>query len=121
MSIRKRLRSFKFAFRGLSILLLTQPNARIHLVAATVAVSGGFYFRISVTEWMLIFISIGMVLAMEAMNSALESLTDLVSPGHHPLAGRAKDLAAAAVLLTAIAALAVGIQIFLPKLFALYQ
>ena len=108
MSLRKRANSFRFAFQGLADLLRSQPNARVHLAIAVLAVAAGFYFRISRIEWILVVISIALVFAMEAVNTALEYLTDLVSPEYHPLAGKAKDVAAAAVLLVAAGAVAVG-------------
>lgn len=85
----------------------------------TIAVIGaGFYFDISSMEWVALVLCIALVFAMEAVNTALEYLTDLVSPGFHPLAGKAKDAAAAAVLLAAAGAVVVGLVIFLPKFFA---
>jgi diacylglycerol kinase len=108
--------SFKYAWNGILALFKTQPNARIHVIAAFAVVFAGCYYKVSCSEWALLLTCIGLVLAFEAMNSALEALTDLVSPGEHPLAGRAKDLAAAAVLLAAAAAFAVGLLVFLPKM-----
>ena len=107
--------SFRFAFAGIKRLFLTQPNARIHLTVSLIVLAAGFFFHLSVAEWCLVVIAIFTVLAAEAFNTALEDLTDLVSPDHHPLAGHAKDTAAAAVLLTAIGAAIVGIVIFLPR------
>lgn len=117
MSISKRIASFRYAFRGLSDLFRSQPNARIHLLAAAFAVALGFYCGISRMEWVAISICIALVLALEALNTALEYLTDLVSPEFHPLAGKAKDAAAAAVLLAALGAAAVGLLVFIPHVF----
>ena len=97
-------------------MLRSQPNARVHLAIAVLAVAAGFYFRISRIEWILVVISIALVFAMEAVNTALEYLTDLVSPEYHPLAGKAKDVAATAVLFVAAGAAAVGLIVFLPKI-----
>lgn len=121
MSLRRRLASFRFAFQGLKLLVRTQPNARIHLTLAVAAVSGGWFFQISRVEWMAVAVCMGMVLALEAVNTALENLTDLVSPEFHPLAGKAKDLAAGAVLLAAMAALTVGLLVFVPKIWKVFQ
>lgn len=115
--LKKRLDSFRFAFVGIGWLFRSQFNARAHLAAAIGVVAAGFYFEISNMEWCLIALSISSVLAAEAFNTALEGLTDLVSPHHHPLAGRVKDVAAGAVLLTAIGAATVGAIVFLPKIF----
>lgn len=115
LMLKERLRSFKYAFRGIFILFKTQPNAIIHLVLATLAICLGFFFRISSLEWILLCLTMAMVLVAEAVNTAIEFLTDLVSPDFHPLAGKTKDVAAAAVLLAAISALVIGLLLFLPK------
>ena len=112
--IRQRIGSFGYAFKGLGYLLATQHNARIHLVAAVAAVAAAFYFQLAAAEWILLLIVVGMVWAAEAINTALELLIDLVSPQKHPLAGHAKDVAAAAVLITAIIAALVGVILFAP-------
>lgn len=118
MSFRARAASFRYALQGLATLLATQPNARVHLVATVAVVSAGLYFQLSRTEWAAVSLSIVLVIGMEAMNTAVEQLIDLVSPDYHPLAGRAKDLAAAAVLLASLGAAVVGGLVFLPKIFA---
>lgn len=117
--LKKRLDSFRFAFKGLRWLFLSQPNAKIHLAVAAMVMSSGWYFSLSKTEWCLVVFAIFSVLTAEAFNTALEDLTDLVSPDFHPLAGRAKDVAAAAVLLAAIGAATVGCIIFVPKILSL--
>ena len=116
---KRRLRSFKYAFAGLSDLIKTQPNARIHLLAAIVVTLAGIYFKVSATEWCILILTIGLVLVAEAFNTALEYLTNMMSPDYHPLAGKTKDVAAAGVLILAIVALLVGMIIFLPKIAAL--
>ena len=116
MSFKKRASSFYYAGRGLADLFRTQPNARIHLALAAGAVALGSYCGLTRGEWIAITACIAAVLAAEAVNTALEYLTDLVSPGFHPLAGKAKDAAAAAVLVTAIGAAVVGLLIFAPHL-----
>lgn len=119
--LRKRLNSFRFAFKGIGWLFRSQVNAKIHLFAAIVVLLAGYFLELSITEWCLTLFAIFTVLAAEAFNTALEDLTDLVSPDHHPLAGRAKDLAAGAVLLTALGAASIGLLIFVPKLWALLK
>ena len=116
MNIEKRLKSFVFAFKGIVDLFKHTPNARIHLGLTVVSIIGGIYFNIQWIEWCLIILAIAMVLAAEAFNSGLEYLTDLVSPDYHPLAGKAKDIAAGAVLLTAVGAASIGFIIFLPRI-----
>jgi diacylglycerol kinase len=120
MSLKKRIHSFKYAFAGLADLFRSQPNARIHLVFTILVLLLGGYFKISTTEWSLLLICISLVLSMEALNTAIEHLTDLVSPDYHPLAGKAKDVAAAAVLLAAFGAIIVGLIVFLPKVLSLF-
>ncbi len=115
-NIRQRISSFGFAFKGLRYLLVTQHNARIHLVATILIIAAAFYFRLAAAEWILLLIVVGMVWAAEAINTALELLIDLVSPQKHPLAGHAKDVAAAAVLITAIIAALVGVILFAPHI-----
>ncbi len=117
-SIQKRIRSFGHAFRGLRSLFEETPNALIHLIAAVIAISLGFAFRISSGEWLAIIIVVGAVFSMEAVNTALERLSDYACNKEiHPVIKKVKDLAAAAVLIAALTALAVGIIIFLPKIF----
>lgn len=117
-TLRKRLRSFRYAAHGIHD-LFREDNARIHAVAAVAVIVAGVWLGLSLTEWAVIMLTIGAVLAAEAVNTALESLCDRVSPGFDEHIRRAKDLAAGAVLLLAMAAVAVGLFIFLPKLFAL--
>jgi len=111
--------SFRYALAGLRALLITQPNVRIHLGLATLAVVLAALLGLSAAEWALLALTIGVVLAMEAMNSAVEAMVDLLQPDHHALAGLAKDVAAAGVLLAAIASLAVGACLFLPRIWLL--
>lgn len=118
-SIRARLRSFLFAFQGIRVLVSEEHNFRIHLVAAALAIGLGAYLHISPADWLWITGCIGLVLTAEAFNSAIERLTDLRQPDHDPKAGRIKDIAAGAVLLTALTALVIGIIVFWPYLSAL--
>jgi diacylglycerol kinase (ATP) len=113
------IRSFGFAFAGIGAMLRTQRNAQIHTVATIVVALAGFFFGVSLGEWIALILSIGLVLSLEALNTALEAVVDLVSPQPHPLAKKAKDVAAGAVLIGAIGAALVGCLIFIPKLLAL--
>ena len=114
-------RSFGHAFRGIGILLRTQANARIHAVATVLVVGAGFWFGISRGEWCAVAAVTGLVWAAEGMNTAIETVVDLVSPEPHPLAGRAKDVAAGAVLCAALAALVIGLLIFGPRVWVLAE
>lgn len=109
-----RLRSFGHAFRGVGTLLRTQHNARIHALATILVLAAGALFGITLLEWALIALAIVCVWATEALNTAIEFLVDLASPGPHPLAGKAKDVAAAAVLIAAIGSLIVAVLVFGP-------
>lgn len=119
MSLSKRINSFRYAIKGLAELFAGQANARIHLIAALLTTGAGCYFNISAMEWIAVVICITLVISAEAVNTALEHLTDLASPDYHPLAGKAKDVAAAAVLIAAIGSVIVGLIIFVPKFSAL--
>lgn len=119
--LRKRINSFKYAFAGIYDLFKTQPNAWIHLIAAITVITLGFFFSISTTEWCLLVFAITLVISAEAFNTALEHITDLVSPDYHELAGRTKDVAAAGVLIAAMGTIVLGIIIFLPKFQAYFQ
>ena len=107
-----RIASFRFALAGLRQLILTQPNARVHLVATALVALAGFWNDLSRIEWALLLVAIAMVWVSEALNTALEFLGDAVTTDHHPLIKHAKDMAAAAVLLAALAALGIGVLVF---------
>ncbi len=100
------------------MLVGTQPNARIHAVATVATVGFGWYLKLSALEWAAVVAAIALVWLAEGLNTALEFLVDLVSPEKRRLAGWAKDVAAAAVLLASIGAVLIGLLIFLPKVLA---
>ncbi len=111
-----RLDSMGHALRGLGLLLVSEPNARIHGAATVAVCAAGFYFGVTGMDWRWLTLAISAVWAAEAINTALELLADAVSPDHHPLIGKAKDAAAAAVLVAAIAASVIGGLVFWPYL-----
>ena len=111
---RRRVASFGHAGRGVWSALRSEVHLRFHAVATVVVIGLGFYSGLSRLEWALVALSVACVWAAELMNTALEALTDLVSPAYHPLAGKAKDVAAGAVLLAALGALVVGALVFVP-------
>jgi diacylglycerol kinase len=113
-------RSFIFAFAGLAYLVRTQSNFWVHLMAALLVVVLGTLLGLRGADLAVLALAIGLVLVLEALNTALEALVDLASPEIHPLAKVAKDVAAAAVLLAAITAVAVGLAVLLPRLLALF-
>lgn len=114
--LKKRIKSFGYAFKGIGSLLKKEHNAWIHCSAIVLVTIAGFYFGITPTEWCIVVLCFGIVLAAEGFNTAIERLVDLVSPDFHPIAGDVKDVAAGAVLICAIAAAIVGIIVFLPYL-----
>ncbi len=118
-SITKRLKSFRFAFNGLKILLQEEHNSWIHLAITVCVVAAGFLLQIVVAEWIAVILCIGVVFALELINSAIENLCDFASPGRNETIKKVKDLSAAAVLVAAIGSAIVGIIVFLPKIIAL--
>ena len=112
----RRLRSIGYALQGLKWLVSTQPNAHIHTVASVLVIGAGWYFDVSRLEWALLIAAMGAVWTAEALNTALEWAVDLASPQQQALAGKAKDVAAAGVLLASLSALGIGALVFLPYL-----
>ncbi|MEL6863829.1 MAG: diacylglycerol kinase family protein [Bacteroidota bacterium] len=117
---KRLINSFGYALNGIRLMFRSEANARIHLSVFVLVLLAAWFFELSAVEWALVLLSSALVFAAEAFNTALESLTDLVAPAPHPLAKKAKDVAAGAVLLTAIGASLVGGIIFLPKLLAYF-
>jgi diacylglycerol kinase len=118
--VKRLIDSFINAFRGIGIVFKTEKNMRIHLIIATLVVLFGLMLAISPAEWIICLLCMGLVFATEMVNTSIENIVDLVSPEHHPLAGKAKDIAAGAVLLSAIFAAVAGLIIFIPKLLNLF-
>lgn len=115
-SIKKRLKSFTYAWKGIANLICREHNAWIHLTAALLAIIAGFIFEIQKGEWIAVIGCIGAVITAEAFNTAIERLVNLVSPEWHPTAGEVKDIAAGAVLICAVTAAIIGGIIFIPYL-----
>ncbi|MBX7094905.1 MAG: diacylglycerol kinase family protein [Flavobacteriales bacterium] len=114
-----RISSFRFAWKGIVSTWKTEPNFKIHFILLALTITAGFLFHINSTEWIMIVMVATSVLAMEIMNTAIETLTDLESPEYHALAGKTKDLSAAAVLVFTIGAALTGLFIFVPKIYSL--
>ncbi len=119
-SVSERIKSFKPALNGLKWFLVNEHNVRVHLFLSVLSICAGFYFQISTNEWIAILICIGMVLSIEAANSSIEKLVDLVSPQKNQIAGLVKDIAAAAVLIASMSALLVAAMIFVPRITILF-
>ena len=114
-SIKQRIKSFGYAIKGIKVIITTQHNAWIHLLATIIVIIGGIILKISKGDWFMLTVAISLVWITEALNTAIEFMIDMVQPGHHHLAEKAKDVAAAAVLIAAIAAIVIGAIVFLPK------
>jgi diacylglycerol kinase (ATP) len=115
----KLLKSFGYALKGTYVALREQQNMRIHAIAIAVVTIAGVFLGLTAIEWSVIALTIGSVISLEMMNTAVELLVDLVSPEYNKKAGKIKDVAAGAVLLTAIIAAVVAIYIFGNKIFNL--
>ena len=110
--------SLRNAGRGVGKLIRGERNFRIHLLVTVCAMVLAGWLNFTVEHWSLLLLTIGLVLLTEAINSAIESLVDLVEPEKHPLAGRAKDIAAAAVLIASVISVIIGVLLFGPPLMA---
>jgi len=118
-TLKKRLKSFRYAFAGIRNLLVYEHNARIHVVVAILAAILGIVLHISLWQWAVLAIAIFMVFIAEIFNSAIENLADVVSPEYNDAIKRVKDYCAAAVLLASILAVIAGLLIFLPEIIRL--
>ena len=117
----KLLKSFTYAIDGILYALRTQRNMKIHAIALTFVTVFGFHFQLSISEWLCIILVSGLVISLEIINTAIENICDLLKEKlqlevHHTT--HARDLAAGAVLISAIVALLVGLVIFIPKFLA---
>jgi diacylglycerol kinase len=120
-SLKERLSGFRYAFRGLRLLLGNEHNFRIHLFVLAVVIAAGILLKISGNEWIAVALAAGLVLGAEGFNTAIEYISDRVSPGDDPAVRNVKDASAAAVLITAVAAVIVGVIIFLPRIICLLR
>lgn len=118
MRSRNRLISFRHAFAGLAYVLRTQPNVWIHTAIAAGVVALGLWLGLGLVEWAVLVGTMALVLTAEFANTIVETTIDLITPEYHPLAKVAKDVAAGAVLLSAIAAVVIGLLILGPPLWA---
>lgn len=116
-SFRERVNSFRFAWEGICKFFVREHNARIHLVATFTVVVAACCLPVSRNEMILLLIVTGMVWTAEIFNTAIERIMDFISPEYHPEVKSIKDLAAAAVFVTAFIALGTGALIFIPKFF----
>ncbi|GAB4294445.1 MAG: diacylglycerol kinase [Marinilabiliales bacterium] len=114
--INKRKKSFKYAFNGIGYAFKTQPNLLVHSVVAILVIAAAIILKISLYEWALIVFAIGLVITAELINTAIEYLVDLISPGYNKKAGLVKDISAGFVLIASISAFIIGLIIFIPAI-----
>ena len=117
---KKLINSFKYAFKGIGSSIKSERNMKIHIFMMLLVIIVGILLNISMWEWIICFILFGLVISLEMVNTAIEIVVDIVCPTFEEHAGRAKDIAAGAVLVTAITAAIVGLFIFLPKIIGLF-
>lgn len=118
--IKKFLLSFTYPVKGLKYAYRNEQNLAVDVGISLLVLIAGFIFQLEAYEWVIIAMTIGVVIAGELINTAIEAVVDLVTEEYHPLAKVAKDTSAAAVFILAIMAVVVGIIIFLPKLIGLF-
>jgi diacylglycerol kinase len=118
-ALRHFFRSFDYAWQGVVYVVRTQRNAKVHLGISLVVIVAGVLLRVTPVEWAVLALTIGVVLSAEMVNTVAEMAVDMLVQHEHPMAKAAKDVGAGAVLIGAIAAVAVGVAIFGPRLWAL--
>ena len=118
--IKRIINSFKYAFNGLIDTYKTEQSVWIYIPVSLLVILMGFYFKINTVEWLVIVLVLGVILSLELINTALESVVDLVTDKYHPLAKKAKDTVSAAVLVFAVASVIIGLIIFIPKIILLF-
>ncbi len=118
--MQKFFRGFVYAWQGIVYALQTQLNMRVHLVVSIAAITLSIWLGISRIEWMLLLMTLAQVISLEIVNTALEVSLDLISKEHNPWIGRAKDLAAGAVLVSAVFAIGVGFLLWGPRLWQIF-
>ena len=111
-------KAFRYAFAGIGHFLFNDRNGHIHILIAMLVTTAGWFFGISLQEWCIVLLCIGLVISLEMANHALEKLCDAVHESPHPLIKIAKDVAAGAVLWSALISVVIGLLIFLPKIFS---
>ncbi|MBK5192823.1 MAG: diacylglycerol kinase family protein [Flavobacteriaceae bacterium] len=117
----KRIRGGGYALKGALILIKSEHSIQVQVIIAILITIAGFYFGISKTEWMFQIISIGLVLSIEGLNTAIEGIADFVHPNFHNKIGYIKDVAAGAVLFAAFTAIIIAVLIYIPHIFPKFQ
>jgi len=115
--IANRIKSVSFALRGALLLIRTEASIKVQFFIGLLMTAVGFYFEISRTEWIVQIFAIALVIGIEGLNTAVEKVADFIQPKFDPKIGFIKDISAGAVMLVSIAAVLVGLIIYLPKIF----
>ena len=115
--ITNRLKSIGYAFKGAYLLITTEASLKVQFIIGIIVTIAGFYYNLSPTEWILQILTIGIIMALEGINTAIEEMADFVHPDQHKKIGLIKDLAAGAIFIFAITAVIIGIIIYFPKVF----
>ena len=119
-SIKRFFKSFTYAFMGIIEALRTEQNLLFDFIYATITIVLGILLKLSIIEFAIVLLAIGLVISLEMVNTAIEYVVDMAMPEIHPLAKIGKDVAGGAVLVSAIMALIVGLLIYVPKVIALF-
>lgn len=119
-SLKRLFRSFKYAFCGIFKAYKTEQNLLIHTLAMIIVLGLSWYLKISYIELAIVVLTIGLVISLELVNTAIENTVDMAMPNIHPLAKNAKDVASGAVLISCFTAIAVAVIIFVPKILNLF-
>ena len=112
-----RIKAFKYAFKGAWLLIKNEPSIQVQSFCALVVTVLGFVYEISTLEWCIQLLAIGLVLAVEGLNTAIEKIADFIHPEYHKKIGVIKDVSAGAVTFAAVIAALIGFIIYIPKLF----
>jgi len=118
--VKGRMKSIEYSVIGAYKLVTTEHSIMVQFCLGIAVVIAGFYFKISATEWMLQILAIGLVLAIEGLNTAAEKISDFIHPEYHQKIGFIKDIASGAVFFAAMAAIAIGAIIYYPKIVMLF-
>jgi len=117
--MKRSITSFKYAYQGIKTAFFEEPNLKVHILLASLALVMGVLFGISKMEWLAVFLTIGVVVSVELTNTAIEEVVNSFTDQVHPAAKKAKDVAAGAVLVVSVLAVIIGSIVFLPYLFGL--
>jgi len=121
ISFKRLIRSFGYAFHGIRLMIRQEQNAKIHLLCVLSVGVAGFFFHLSLSEWLAVIIVTGGVFTAEAINTSIEALSDTIAPEYNQNIKQVKDFAAGAVLVASITAVILGMIVFIPKIIALFK